>query len=352
MTEFDKKWNMKYEQLLEFKREKDHCMVPRNYEQDKSLGQWVQKQRSNHKNNKLRPDRKELLDEIGFAWKDEGAPTFKPDDKLWHNQYEKLVELKRKRGHCVVPRRKNEEDKSLGYWVMNQRSYYKDDKLRLHRKKLLDELGFVWKAATVRAPYSTISSIVGDLPSEAQEEPELLDELGLAWKVDRALTFKPNDKLWHQQYERLLEYKRENGHCKVSQTKNEQDKSLGNWVHKQRTLHNKNKLGIDRKRILDGIGFAWKPDRAHRALKPDGKLWHQQYEKLLEYKRKKGHCKVPTKYKDDKSLGMWVSNQRARHANNKMLLHRKELLDALEFVWKADTVATRSSTTDVRGLAI
>jgi hypothetical protein len=32
---------------------------------------------------------------------------------------------------------------------------------------------------------------------------------------------------------------------------------------------------------------------------------------------------------------------------------RKELLDALDFVWKADTFATRSSITDdVRGLAI
>jgi hypothetical protein len=35
-----------------------------------------------------------------------------------------------------------------------------------------------------------------------------------------------------------------------------------------------------------------------------------------------------------------------------MLPDRKELLDALEFVWKADNVATRSSTTNVRGLAI
>jgi hypothetical protein len=35
-----------------------------------------------------------------------------------------------------------------------------------------------------------------------------------------------------------------------------------------------------------------------------------------------------------------------------MLPARKELLDELDFVWKADTVATSSSTIDVRGLAI
>jgi hypothetical protein len=240
----------------------------------------------------------------------------KPDDKLWHQQRAKLLEHERKNGHCKVPQTKNEQDKSLGTWVHTQRTLHKSNKIGIDRKRILDGIGF-------------------------------------AWKPDRAhRAHKPDGKLWHQQYEKLVEYKRINGHCKVPQTKNEQDKSLGNWVHKQRFFHNNDKLGIDRKRILDGIGFAWKPDRAHRAHKPDGKLWHQQYEKLVEYKRKNGHCKVPTKYKDDKSLGLWVSNQRARHANNKMLLDRKELLDALEFVWKADTVATRSSTTDVRGLAI
>jgi hypothetical protein len=65
----DKLWHQHYETLVEFKGKKGHCIVPRNYEEDKPLGVWVNKQRSNHKNNKLRPDRKELLDAIGFAWK-------------------------------------------------------------------------------------------------------------------------------------------------------------------------------------------------------------------------------------------------------------------------------------------
>jgi hypothetical protein len=127
------------------------------------------------------------------------------------------------------------------------------------------------------------------------------------------------------------------------------DKSLGAWVMNQRTRHVNNKMLLDRKDILNKIGFAWKDDGA-LPFKPDVKLWHQQYEKLLEYKRKNGHCKVPNKYKDDKSLGLWVMNQRTRY--NKMLPDRKELLDAIDFVWKANTVAARSSTTDVRGLAI
>jgi hypothetical protein len=43
--------------------------VPSKYEQDSSLGIWVRTQRSTNSNNKLRLDRKERLEEIGFAWK-------------------------------------------------------------------------------------------------------------------------------------------------------------------------------------------------------------------------------------------------------------------------------------------
>jgi hypothetical protein len=33
----------------------------------------------------------------GFAWKDGGL------NKLWHQQFEKLVEFKQKNGHFIVP---------------------------------------------------------------------------------------------------------------------------------------------------------------------------------------------------------------------------------------------------------
>jgi hypothetical protein len=39
IAQHDKKWNMKHEQLVEFKRNNGHCMVPFKHQQDKSLGQ-------------------------------------------------------------------------------------------------------------------------------------------------------------------------------------------------------------------------------------------------------------------------------------------------------------------------
>jgi uncharacterized protein YbgA (DUF1722 family) len=149
MTKHDKKWKMKYEQLVEFKREKGHCMVPHEYEVDKSLGRWVGNQRNEHKNNKLRLDRKIILDEIGFAWKGEGV-HHNYDDKLWSQQHVKLVEFKRKYGHCMVPS-KYEQDPSLGKWVTNQRTNHINNNIRRDRKELLDKIGFAWKVYILAA---------------------------------------------------------------------------------------------------------------------------------------------------------------------------------------------------------
>jgi hypothetical protein len=111
MTERDKQWNMRCEQLVEFKRTNGHCLVPFDHEQDKPLGWWVSKQRNDHTKNKLRLDRKGTLDKIGFTWKD-GSGGFKPDDKSWHQQCEKLVQFKRTNGHCMVPRNKEQSRQS------------------------------------------------------------------------------------------------------------------------------------------------------------------------------------------------------------------------------------------------
>jgi hypothetical protein len=209
---YDKKWNMQHEKLVEYKRKTGDCVVPQSYKVDKSLGVWVNKQRVYHKNNKLRLDRKERLDEIGFAWKvDSTAARVSGEDKKWDQQYEKLVQFKRKREHCIVPNR-HEQDKSLGIWVDTQRTIYRKNELRQDRKRLLNEIGFVWKN---------------------------------------------NDTLWDQRYEKLVEFKRINGNCMVPR-RYKQDKSLGAWVGTQRTDHKNNKMRPDRKRILDEIGFAWK----------------------------------------------------------------------------------------------
>jgi hypothetical protein len=160
--ELDKQWNMRYEKLVDFKQKNGHCLVPRLYMQDKPLGEWVSKQRTVHNNNKMRLDRKGILDEVGFAWKGDPAHNFNVYVQLWHQQYEHLVEFKRKNGHCMVPF-KYEQNKSLGRWVAKQRMYYRNNKMRLERKRLLDEIGLASKDDSLASRSSTTTDVRGGL---------------------------------------------------------------------------------------------------------------------------------------------------------------------------------------------
>jgi hypothetical protein len=215
-------------------------------------------------------------------------------DPQWKKQYEQLVAFKRKHGHCIVPQR-YQGDASLGKWVSNQRRINVNNKLRVDRKGLLDEIGFVWRV------YCTVDK----------------------------------DTPWNKQYEKLVEFKRKNGHCLVPK-RYEDDTSLAIWVSTQRAS---NILPLDRKDLLNKLGFVWRIDK--------DASWNKQYEKLLAFKRKNGHCLVPQRYQGDVSFGKWVANQRNFHSNNKIRPDRKKLLDEIGFVRKADTRTAHSSTTDV-----
>jgi hypothetical protein len=372
MTERDnEQWNKQYAQLVEFKRKHGHCIVPTKYEDDASLGKWVSWQRQSHSKNTIRLDRMKLLDEIGFVWRVD--KTVSREDPKWNKQFEKLVEFKQKNGHCLVPK-KYEEDSFLGVWVSSQRTRHAQNKLQLDRKGLLDEIGFVWKALVGGAAnnnknndknwYQQYEKLVefkqknGDclVPQQYQKDrslgiwvsnqrtahankkmrqdrKDLLNKLGFVSRVRAAPS-------WHQQYKKLVKFKRKNGNCLVPRGY-KQDASLGEWVAYQRQSHANEKLRLDRKAFLDKIGFVWRVENDAQ--------WKKQYEKLVELKQKNGNCLVPFTYKEDVSLGVWVTTQQQLHSKKTIRLDREVLLDEIDFVWKADTLAAaaRSSTTHV-----
>jgi hypothetical protein len=171
MTEYDQKWNIQYEKLVEFKQKNGHCLVPQKYKEDKGFGRWVAGQRVKNKNNKMGPFRKELLDELGFVWEvdvavrlaDSIAARVSGDDKKWSQHYETLVEFQQTNGHCFVPWKDKQDNKSLiRVWVGKQRQLHNQNKIRLDRKELLDAIGFFdCKSDTITARSSTTDDVRG-----------------------------------------------------------------------------------------------------------------------------------------------------------------------------------------------
>ncbi|GAX21474.1 hypothetical protein FisN_10Hh053 [Fistulifera solaris] len=325
-------WMEKYQELLEFKEKHGHCKVPTNYKENPRLASWVRNLRCDQLQGKVRADRKQMLDEIGFVWRKtpedrEKEKTQKrlrelirlvPDSELkeeelaikrsmiekeeaekkkqkeireqklqesvlhqkWLERYQELKAFHEKNGHFHVTLANGGQP--LGDWMRDQRRRHKEGKLPAIRKQLLDEIGFVWS-------YS----------------------------------------VWMDHYNQLVEFKNAHGHCRLPPS--HENKALKVWVKNQRHDEIAGRLSDERKKLLDDIGFLWTRKICDAA---DNK-WMDQYKKLAAYKEKYSDCKVtrngdPKRRKDD-ILAQWVVSQRKAKRRNRLRSDREKLLTDIGF---------------------
>eukprot|EP00804_Cyclotella_cryptica_P019454 CCRYP_006630-RC/>CCRYP_006630-RC protein AED:0.24 eAED:0.24 QI:0/0.33/0.25/1/0.33/0.25/4/610/455 len=70
----DSAWMLRYSQLMIYKREFGHCIVPQHYEPNPSLAEWVLAQRKHFKAGRLSEARIVKLNELGFTWEIRSSP--------------------------------------------------------------------------------------------------------------------------------------------------------------------------------------------------------------------------------------------------------------------------------------
>jgi Helicase associated domain. len=109
------------------------------------------------------------------------------------------------------------------------------------------------------------------------------------------------------------------------------DKNLGRWINRQRSLYQAGKLKDDRRKQLEEVGLKW------AVLSTTS--WQTMYDALCEYASSKRSSdkhglwdgNVPASYETDekppKKLGRWVNRQRSAYANKKL---KKEFVEKLE----------------------
>merc|ERR1719273_788437 len=121
----DDAWYKRYEELKEYKDREGHCNVPRSFNENKGLAEWVKTQRKQYKYirqgkpSSMTEQRIQHLENIGFKWS-----VNDPNDDAWYKKYEELKDYKCREGHCNVPLNFCYND-SLGVWVCKQRVLYK-----------------------------------------------------------------------------------------------------------------------------------------------------------------------------------------------------------------------------------
>ena len=112
-------WNEHFDQLCAYKAQNGHCNVPRNDEQNESLGQWVANQRVLYKRNTLNPDCVQQLNSMGFIW-DLNELSY---EHSWMRMYQERKSFQGKHKHVILPKHETATKPSCE-WLKVQRYQY------------------------------------------------------------------------------------------------------------------------------------------------------------------------------------------------------------------------------------
>ncbi|CAJ1959494.1 unnamed protein product [Cylindrotheca closterium] len=146
----EKQWEEQFEELLKFKEQEGHCLVPHTYPENQVLSRWVKRQRYQYKlkaagkvPSTMTDVRIKKLEDIGFVWDSHAT--------AWVNRLKELEEYREKHGDCNVPSN-YPANPELATWIKCQRRQYKlfwagnkSSSMTVERMNKLNEVGFIWK---------------------------------------------------------------------------------------------------------------------------------------------------------------------------------------------------------------
>jgi hypothetical protein len=282
-------WDTMYEQLVKFRQEHSHTEVPRR--NNTSLAEWCWKQRGKMRRNKLPPERRGRMEEIGFNFELQSEKN----ERMWNAKLERLKEYKRKHGNCLVPLKSahnHVEDDELSNWVSVQRSGYKRGTIPNHRIQKLEEVDFVW----------SIVERGSHVPTEKHE---------LAWE---------------KSYEKLREFYEVHGHFTVPHVlENGTINPLNSWISLQRKFYAQGQIRKDRRLKLDAIDFVWDQGTEHHSQRE----WNATFRDLTGFREEKGHTFVSRS--DGMELWRWTKKMIWKHKRSTLSLEKEARLESIGF---------------------
>lgn len=276
LNPYDSSWNQALTCLDSYIEAHGNSDVPQRYvDGDFKLGVWCHNQRKQYSDNKLTPEKIELLNKRFFNWN--------PVSSKWDKWINLLKTYKETHGNCDVPKRALFNGEKLGAWVLTTRT--NKDKLSTERVSQLTEMGFTWN---------------------------LMDEL--------------RSSAWDKGIRALDSYIEREGNSYVPKSHSEDGFELGSWCLTQRKNFSDNKLSQSQVLLLNQRNFDWDPLATR---------WNRWIELLKKYKELNGHCDIPkrTVFEGEK-LGAWISNLRS--TKEKLSKERIDELDELGFIWSKD----------------
>ncbi len=261
-------WQFGYEKLKEYKKINNDDPSASIIFKDFNLGVWVRAQRNQYRIRKLKPDRIEKLNKLGF--------NFNPSSGGWNRPYQMLVNFNKTNGHSSPRANYIVDGFHLGSWCSNQRMIKKgksrNQKLSKTQIKLLNQIGFDWD---------------------------------------------PKETAWNTNFEALKKYKHKFGHSYLKRNERFEGLNLDLWCQTQRRLYFSGRLNKSRQKKLNQLNFIWnKQDHD----------WDIAFDIYIDFlKVHKRQPKQSEVYKEMK-IGLWITVQRRKIKENAIDSSRKTKL--------------------------
>jgi hypothetical protein len=211
---------------------------------------------------------------------------------------------------------KTKDGKALGRWVNNQRSAKSKGSLKDEREHRLVDAGLKWSVLAS----NSWNEMLEELRIYVQETVKQ----GIKWDgnvpTNYQIKTRPNGRFAGE------------------------DKNLGRWVNRQRSLFQARKLRKDRQLSLEKLGLKWSMLATTS--------WDSMYETLCDYvdEKKQGSGdwdgNVPANFRTSenppRALGRWINRQRSAFMKNKLKKEYMEKLNTVGLKWSVHERSERS----------
>lgn len=300
-------WDIKFEELKNYYETNGTFRIPSDDNSLQPLASWVRYQRLLYKEGKLDDEKIERLTDIGYSFELDfrGRKPLIEDSNYedWETRLLQLESYFLENGTFHI-KGSDTENADLLQWLRYQRILKNKGKLSLEQLSALEKIG-----------YSFETKYYGQgrekkIKEEKQKNPA------------------NNIQSWETNYMKLLDYKMTVGHCNVPRSF--EDKTLANFVSRQRYIYRKGNLPQEQVKKLEFLGFEWEVERKVNFID----AWMEKYTELKKVFNETGSCFVSRN--DNKPLGNWIIQQRVKRKKDSLTDDQIKLLDEINFDWEPE----------------
>lgn len=325
-------WSTRFDQLMEFKKQHGHCVIPCKYPLNQKLASWVGTQRRQYQlrakgeTSQITEERIKTLTKAGFEWtvsaarREEIRRTFV---KTWDELFAEIQEMRNETGMLDV-----DKSHDLREWFITQRKQY-----QLWKEGRPTQLSAAQLDKLQALGIDVVSnSMVGNSKGGNDEcEPPPTSEV---------TTNPPQSQAnrWENFYTDLLTHRLRHNSFQVPTAH-----KLHNWTQEQRLEYDKyingrpSVLTRERIRKLNFVGFQW--DENGRSSSEDPiKSWEEMFAELLAFRIRFQSFRVSPE--DNPDLHGWMASQRSMLVNHlqgneqsSLVVERIRKLQEIGFPW-------------------